>query len=240
MESLKNNGLARVLVIETSGATGLVAVGSGAQILGRRLLAEARRHTRDLTIHVRDLLAQPNWQTRDLTAIVVGTGPGSYTGLRVGIASAKALAFATGCALFGVPAFDAIAGGFDEPGETLEIIADALQGNIYSQRFRRAEGGEWWRAMAPLSIRQFEVWAAQLTVESWVAGPGLELYRSQLPPQARVPGDAHRAPTPEAMIGLVASRPEQYRIDCRQIEPIYLRGSSAEENAKRPKETNTG
>jgi tRNA threonylcarbamoyladenosine biosynthesis protein TsaB len=234
METAKNDELARVLVIETSGKTGLAALGSGARIVGRRLLAEARRHARDLTMHVRDLLAEQNWRPRDLTAMVVGTGPGSYTGLRVGIASAKALAFATGCVLFGVPAFDAMAEAFDEPGDTLEVIADALQGKIYAQRFHREVGGDW-RPDASLDIKSFEEWATNMKSGSWVAGPGLELYRSRLPAQARVAAKTHGAPTPEAMLRLVAARPEHYRVDSRLLEPIYLRGSSAEEKAKRSK-----
>ena len=99
----------RVLIIETSGKIGQVTAAAEGRILSQRLLPEARRHARDLAARSGELLKEQGWQARDLTAVIVCTGPGSFTGLRVGIASAKALAYATDSDLFGVPAFDAVA-----------------------------------------------------------------------------------------------------------------------------------
>src|SRR5205085_7377236 len=99
----------RVLVLETSGRSGQVALAHGDDLLAVRSLDETRRHARDLAPAVKDLLTQQGWQVRDLDAVFVSRGPGSYTGLRVGIMSAKALAYATGCALLGIDTFAAIA-----------------------------------------------------------------------------------------------------------------------------------
>src|SRR5262249_57410856 len=95
----------RLLLIETSSRAGLVALAEGGRLLGQRQLEEARRHARDLAPAVRDLLAGQNWRARDLHAVVVSRGPGSYTGLRVGIMSAKALAYAAGCELLDIRTF---------------------------------------------------------------------------------------------------------------------------------------
>ena len=73
------------------------------------MLDESRRHARDLAPAVRDLLAEQGWPARSLEAVIVSRGPGSYTGLRVGIMSAKTLAYATGCALLAVDTFAVIA-----------------------------------------------------------------------------------------------------------------------------------
>src|SRR5438105_482923 len=96
------DGGPRVLVIETSLRVGLVALAQGERVLGERRLDEARRHARDLVPAVRDLLAAHGWKTRELDAVIVSRGPGSYTGLRVGAMSAKTLAYAAGCTLLGV------------------------------------------------------------------------------------------------------------------------------------------
>src|SRR5207253_4227955 len=89
----------RVLILETSVRTGQVALAHGEELLGVLRLDEARRHARDLAPALAELLAQQGWKARELDAVFVSRGPGSYTGLRVGIMSAKTLSYATGCAL---------------------------------------------------------------------------------------------------------------------------------------------
>ena len=89
---------AKLLLIETSGRNGFVAVAEGPTLREVRRLEEARRHARDLAPATVELLAAQGWKARDLNGVVVGLGPGSYTGLRVGVMSAKTLAYAVGCA----------------------------------------------------------------------------------------------------------------------------------------------
>src|SRR5262249_48878627 len=96
---------ARLLILETSCRRGLVALAAGTELRGVRRLDESRRHARDLAPAVAELLSEQGWKARDLQAVLVGRGPGSYTGLRVGIMSARALAYATGCALIGLDTF---------------------------------------------------------------------------------------------------------------------------------------
>src|SRR5262245_34096399 len=115
----------RLLILETSGRTGHVALAQGEAFLGLRSLDEARRHARDLVPAVAGLLAEQGWQPRDLDAVVISRGPGSYTGLRVGIMSAKTLAYATGCALVAIDTFAAIAHQAPAEVQNLDVIADA-------------------------------------------------------------------------------------------------------------------
>ena len=86
----------KILLLETSGRVGRVAVASPHAILQERRLDEARRHARDLAPAVQTLLQEQGWRPKNVDAIFVSLGPGSYTGLRVGIMSAKAFAYATG------------------------------------------------------------------------------------------------------------------------------------------------
>src|SRR4051812_49559549 len=102
--------LPRLLLLETStGSSGFVALGAGPELLGTRRLDESRRHARDLAPAVSALLKEAGWKPRDISAVIVCRGPGSYTGLRVGLMSAKAFAYATGCALLGLDTFAAVA-----------------------------------------------------------------------------------------------------------------------------------
>jgi tRNA threonylcarbamoyladenosine biosynthesis protein TsaB len=218
----------RALIIETSGKIGQVAIANGEQILGERSLPEARRHARDLAARSAELLAEQAWRARDLAAVIVNIGPGSFTGLRVGIASAKALAFATGCALLGVPAFDAVAAGLDERAASLEIIADALQGDVYCQRFARSDGA--WRSAEAIQIRPLAQWAADVRGDALIAVSGSGIDSALLPPGR---GVVQAAPSCAALLRAAARDGSRYRAGSWQLEPIYLRGSSAEEKRKR-------
>ncbi|MBV8963914.1 MAG: tRNA (adenosine(37)-N6)-threonylcarbamoyltransferase complex dimerization subunit type 1 TsaB, partial [Hyphomicrobiales bacterium] len=80
------------------------------------------------------------WSAIGRIGVVVG--PGSYTGLRVGIMSAKAFAYATGCALVAVDTFAAIALQAPESVERLDVLADAQQGKVYAQTFARSSPRE--------------------------------------------------------------------------------------------------
>src|SRR5207244_6486498 len=131
---------------------GQVAVAEGPAILATRRLEEGRRHARDLAPAVAGLLEEHSWNPADVDAVVVSRGPGSYTGLRVGIMSAKAFAYATGCALLAVDTFPVIAAQAPADADPLDVIADAQQQKVYLQRFERGAPA------SPLAIRPAAEW----------------------------------------------------------------------------------
>jgi len=221
------------LILETSGQAGQVALAEGPRLLGIRRLDESRRHARDLAPAVRDLLTERGWRPRDLHGVVVSRGPGSYTGLRVGIMSAKALAYATGCALLAVDTFAAIACQAPDEILSLDVLADAQQDKIYVQPFQRDAPGAEFIQSAPLRIDLADEWVASLSPERWVSGPGLRKHASRLPAGARIVAEDRREPQPEALLrlGLVRYLRGE-RDDVWAVEPLYLRPSSAEEQWK--------
>jgi tRNA threonylcarbamoyladenosine biosynthesis protein TsaB len=220
----------RLLVIETSAQAGQVALAEGDRLLGVRRLAEARRHARDLAPAVRDLLAEQGWRPRDLHGVVVSRGPGSYTGLRVGIMSAKALAYATGCALLAVDTFAAIACQAPPEALTLHVLADAQQDKIYVQPFRRAAPGAEMTAWSALTIQPVDDCLPRLTAGAWVSGPGLRKHEAWLPAGVQLVEGSRREPQPESLLRLALARYLRgERDDLWAVEPLYLRPSSAEE-----------
>jgi tRNA threonylcarbamoyladenosine biosynthesis protein TsaB len=223
----------RLLLLETSGRIGLVGLARGEALLGVRRLDETRRHARDLAPAVADLLREQRWQARDLAGVIVSRGPGSYTGLRIGLMSAKTLAYATGCALLGIDTFAAIAREAPAECSRLEVIADAQKDLVYAQPFVRAEGA--WQPAGELAIRPFAGWAAQLPQGAWASGPGLLKWRAKLPPGVPCAREEDWEPSVESLLALGLARYlADERDDVFALEPLYLRASSAEEQWRTP------
>jgi len=229
-EDVANPPAPRLLIVETSGRAGHVALAHGDAIVGVRRLDETRRHARDLAPAAAALLEAQGWKPRDVAAVLVSRGPGSYTGLRVGIMSAKTFAYATGCALLGVDTFAAIARQAPDRATQVAVLADAQQGKVYVQEFTRtAEAGPW-RPAAPLAIRHCSEWLASADAAVWLTGPAL-LVHTDLGPAPRLLVDrADWDPRPESLLhlGLARFRAGQ-RDDPVALEPLYLRPSAAEE-----------
>ncbi len=220
------------LLIETSGRVGKVGVARGGAVVRAVDLDATRRHARDLTAVVATMLEAESLRAADLTGVMVGIGPGSYTGLRVGIISAKALAYATGCRLVPVPTFQAIAVRAPAEARNIWVIADALQGQIYLQRFERSAQGE----IAPideLAIDRAEDGLPRAGSDVWVSGPGVKVHADRIPQHCLVVAEADREPSVASLFAVGKWIAPASREKIFELEPLYLRGSSAEEKAKR-------
>lgn len=131
------NGAKRVLAIDTATAavvTGVVEVSETEAVstLAERIVTDQRRHAEVLTSLMRDALDDARVTGADLDAVVVGCGPGPFTGLRVGMATGAAYADALGIPAYGVGTLDAIdaAHPADGPGARL-ILTDARRREVY-------------------------------------------------------------------------------------------------------------
>jgi tRNA threonylcarbamoyladenosine biosynthesis protein TsaB len=220
----------RFLILETSGRAGRVAAAEAESLLRWRTLDETRRHARDLAPAVAAILAELDWKPRQVAAVFVSQGPGSYTGLRVGIMSAKAFAYATGAALVGVPTFQAIALQAPVNSMSIEVLADAQQDRIYVQRFERREASGDIFPASPLAIRPFAEWLADRKGSDWLTGPGLRRFHDRLPAGTAIVEPESWDPLPESLLRIALARYRGgERDDPIAFEPIYLRPSSAEE-----------
>ena len=217
------------LLIETSGRVGKIGLAVNGVVRATELDA-TRRHARDLTATVEALLHAETLRVSDLTGVMVARGPGSYTGLRVGLISAKALAYAIGCELRAVDTFAAIAAQAPAEAAALWVIADALQGQIYLQRFTRGAGG--W---LPTDNLRIETAADVLPkCDVWISGPGVKVHAATVPRECQHVPEAEREARVESLFAVGARQQSLTRAEVFLLEPLYLRGSSAEEKAKRP------
>jgi tRNA threonylcarbamoyl adenosine modification protein YeaZ len=127
-----------VLAIDT--ATPAVTAGivrlDGLQVLAERVTVDARAHAEQLTPNVLGALADAGLTVNDLGAVVVGCGPGPFTGLRVGMATAEAYGHALGIPVHGVCSLDAI--GIESSGTASEVlvVTDARRREVYWARYR--------------------------------------------------------------------------------------------------------
>lgn len=125
-----------VLAIDTATpavTAGVVQVGGGVTTLAERITVDARAHAECLTPNVLAALADSGRSMADLDAVVVGCGPGPFTGLRVGMATAAAYGHALDIPVFGVCSLDAIGGA--TRGEVL-VVTDARRRELYWARYR--------------------------------------------------------------------------------------------------------
>jgi tRNA threonylcarbamoyladenosine biosynthesis protein TsaB len=129
-----------VLGLDTASATASLAIVSHGKILAE-VTHSAASHGAELPSAAAETLAQAGLTLKDLVGIAVGIGPGSFTGLRVGLAYAKGLILALGCALIGIPTFDCLAlAAFEQPAATEGTIIcpifDARKGEVYANLYR--------------------------------------------------------------------------------------------------------
>lgn len=116
---------------------------AGRCVLGPvRQTINVKAHHEVLTPHIVDCLAEAGLQPTDLDAVVVGEGPGPYTGLRVGMATAAAFATALGIPVYGVSTLDAIAAQAAASGEEMDlvVVTDARRREVYAGRYTVAAG----------------------------------------------------------------------------------------------------
>ena len=133
-----------VLGIETSDRPGSAALCRDGDCLAEvPLELDGLRHAQALPPVVATLLADHHVTPGSLDIIAVSRGPGSFTGLRVGIAFAKTLAWAVGCKLVAVDTFEAIATEASIDGNTLWVASDAHREQLYVRHFNRQTDGRW-------------------------------------------------------------------------------------------------
>jgi tRNA threonylcarbamoyladenosine biosynthesis protein TsaB len=140
-----------LLAIDTSTRQAGIALYDGV----RGLVAEtnwhsANRHTEELMPTVAYMLAQSGVTPRDLRAVAIALGPGSFTGLRVGLATAKGLALANGLTLLGIPTLDAVA--YPHQAQPVPVIAvlQAGRGRVYWAPYAHGPGG--WAAQEAVRL----------------------------------------------------------------------------------------
>ena len=127
------------LGIETSSLVSSLALLEGDTLLGELTMQAGLTHSEQLVPHIELLLNQARIDKSDLTGIVVAIGPGSFTGLRIGMGTAKAMAYALKIPLYGAMTMDGIAYNVPYTDRLISVLIDAQKKNVYEARYRWEE-----------------------------------------------------------------------------------------------------
>ncbi len=138
-----------ILAIDTSTRFLSLALHDGEQVLAELTWKSANYHTVELSPSIASMLGQAGIGPADLKAIAVALGPGSYTGLRIGLAVAKGLALANKTPLIGVPTLDIVAASIGPEDIPLRAILQAGRGRVCTGTYRWHDG-EWHAETQPI------------------------------------------------------------------------------------------
>lgn len=177
---------------------------------------------------VRDVLGRAGRSLRDVKLISLPIGPGSFTGLRVGVTTAKTLAYALGCDVLGLDTLEVIAAQSPREVSELWAVVDAQRQQLFARRFRR--DGSAWSADGEAKIIDNEALFAQLSPGEVISGSGLQRVKAMIPPNVVTVDESCWMPRAET-VGRLAYEKHfaGERGDLWQLVPQYFRPSAAEE-----------
>jgi tRNA threonylcarbamoyl adenosine modification protein YeaZ len=171
-----------LLAIDTSTTAISVALHDGSDVLAEVTTLDAKAHAEYLAPNIRAALAQAESGPGDVTDVAVGTGPGPFTGLRVGIVTAHTFAFALGLSAHGVCSLDALAHDHwrqsEAPTGELLVATDARRKEVYAARYLLTEAGAE-RVAEPTVLRAADLEPSLRELPT--AGRGPLLYPDALP-----------------------------------------------------------
>jgi tRNA threonylcarbamoyladenosine biosynthesis protein TsaB len=221
-----------LLALETSGWTASVALLEDGNLMAGRLTPPEERVAQSLLPTIHQLLQAADVTPRDLSAIAVASGPGSFTGLRIGVTAAKTLAFATGAKLVAVNTLDVLATQASEAtGEPIWAALDAQRGDVFAAVYQRGDLDQLGQS-DPTQLLSGDQWLEQLTPGSLVMGPVMARYRERLPAGVTIAPEPLCQPMAGA-VGLLGYDMLARGLTCDpfQLVPRYHRQSAAEEKA---------
>ncbi|MDQ1430309.1 MAG: tRNA threonylcarbamoyladenosine biosynthesis protein TsaB [Actinomycetota bacterium] len=225
-----------ILGIDTSTAQVSVAIGDGVTVLGTVQLSGGRRHAEQLAPAIDSLRRELQIDLGHLAAIAVGTGPGLFTGLRVGVTTAKVMAQALRIPVVGVPSLDLVAYPLRHADRQIVAVLDARRREVFAARYLPVPGGV--QRVSDYAVHVPAELVADLAADRTVsarglllAGDGVDRFRAEFETleHAEFAGSEFGAPSIAALVQLATARYEREEFEQPDaLEPLYLRQSDAE------------
>jgi tRNA threonylcarbamoyladenosine biosynthesis protein TsaB len=222
----------KILAIETSTMLGGIAiVDENSGLIAETRLNVKTTHSERLMTAVQNTLSQSEISLDDIDAFAIATGPGSFTGLRIGLSTVKGLSYATAKPLVTVPTLEAFAWNFPFSMYPVCLMLDARKKEVYSAVFKWKNGG-FIRILKEMSIKPADL-LTELKGNVIFAGEGVLIYKDQiitiLKERAIIASPEKMVPSPAnvAMLGLLKAIKGDYA-DPSKAVPLYIRKSEAE------------
>ncbi|NIL99240.1 MAG: tRNA (adenosine(37)-N6)-threonylcarbamoyltransferase complex dimerization subunit type 1 TsaB [Planctomycetales bacterium] len=218
----------RTVALETTHTTGTIALLNDRQVVTDLSLPPDRRSAQTLLSSLRSALDQSGWTAQQIDLVAVACGPGSFTGLRVGVTAAKTLAYAVQAALVGVNTLRAMAAAAPPKFQTVWPAIDAQRQRVFTARFARRD--DQLTEIQPTVVWSFDEWLAQLEPGDAVSGSILDRLEKRIPGAVSVVDRSLWLPR-AAWVGRLAigDFTAGHREDIWQFAPHYYQKSAAEE-----------
>lgn len=223
-----------ILAFDCSSPSGSVALLEDSQVLARADLEPSKRSAVTLAPAIAEVLVHAGKRTSELSLVGTTIGPGSFTGLRVGVTMAKTLAYALKCALVGLNTLDVLATQVLEAGlagGTIHAVLDAQRKDLFVGRYHAnsdADGVQ--RLDDEHTILSADAWLRFLQPGDIVTGRGLMRWKDKLPAGVTLAPENIMEPD-AATIGRLALRDYEAgrRTEPWTFSPLYIRPSYADE-----------
>jgi len=223
----------RILALETSGRHGSVATlwghPEGTESIGQISLTPDQRTAQALAPAIRQLLSNTGWPPASINYVAVAIGPGSFTGLRIGVTTAKVFAYAISAEVIAVNTLDVLATQAAASAKPLWTIMDAQRQELFAAKYVTESDGQF-AVERPTHIISQDAWLADLQTDDCVTGPALNRLATRLPTGIATTSSELWQPMADA-VGQVAWRIYRagQRDDIWRLSPNYYRASAAEE-----------
>ncbi|MCH8150039.1 MAG: tRNA (adenosine(37)-N6)-threonylcarbamoyltransferase complex dimerization subunit type 1 TsaB [Planctomycetes bacterium] len=220
------------LAIETSGVFGSVALGLGDALCGTHEFATPRAHAVDFLPAIARLCRTHDVEPTDLAYVFLSIGPGSFTGLRIGVSAARMIAFSTHAKIVGVSTLTVVAQNANllpQPPDSVTVLLDAKRQHVYAASFRRVSGV--YHSDAPAEEVDPDSFLATRPKGSAVLGAGLTAHCTAVERCGLVilPEALHRARAETVYaLGLRMAQDGEI-VQPRTLVPDYIRRPEAEE-----------
>ncbi|MGA3065556.1 MAG: tRNA (adenosine(37)-N6)-threonylcarbamoyltransferase complex dimerization subunit type 1 TsaB [Tepidisphaeraceae bacterium] len=221
----------RGLAIETSSRIGSVALSEDGQTLCQETFPHGLQNAARIVPAIDALCRSLGWTSRDLEEIYVSAGPGSFTGLRIGITLAKTLAFAAGIPLVAVPSVRVLVENAPDDASNVVIVLDAKRDQIFTATFQRENSG--WIERRPARLDSLANVLLETPRPVYLLGEGIPYHEKFIPqndPGIRLADSELWRPRAQvvARLGWQLARQNQW-VDPHVLVPIYIRRPEAEE-----------
>ena len=216
-----------LLAVDTSTTSCSVALFSSDRLLADTVYAAGKTHSRHLMSMIHRMLEKCRFEPEDIDGIAVTRGPGTFTGLRIGISTVKGLAAATGAPVVGVSSLAALAFPLTLHDCPVVAMIDARRGEIYYTQYRGSV-----QSATRVSVAAPETAAAALPENAVLVGSGALIYREVF--ENRCPGIRFADTTQHVIRAASVGRLAMVRFKQRDVDPIdalipeYVRKSDAQ------------
>ena len=224
----------KILALETTEKFGSAALLEGGHVLAETILPKVQRSSQTLHPALQTLFETSRISPQEINCVAVVAGPGSFTGLRVGITAVKIFAYTTGAKVIALDTFQTVASVVSTYAGVISVGVDAQRGEVVTAVLRQTKEGYLETLLKPVLIAVDDWWKhAEQYDNVLFTGPALERWNEKAPSHLLLAEESDWHPKASATGKLAAGRIASGLFDdLWSLLPIYSRLSAAEEKRK--------